>query len=63
MKKLLFVAFIGALVACGEATTETTTTDTPVAAVTADSPVAPVDSPVAPVDSPAAHVDSPAVAK
>jgi len=34
MEKLLFVAFIGDLVACGEATTETTTTDSPVVAAT-----------------------------
>ena len=40
MKKLLFVAVIGALVACGEASTETTTVDTPAAA--------PVEAPAAP---------------
>jgi len=28
MKKLLFVAILGTLVACGETSTETTTTDT-----------------------------------
>jgi hypothetical protein len=39
MKKLLFVAVIGALVACGEASTEETKVDTP---------AAPVEAPAAP---------------
>jgi hypothetical protein len=55
MKKLLFVAIIGTLVACGESSTSTTTTDT--AAVVVDSPKVMVDSPK--VDSP--KVDSPKV--
>jgi hypothetical protein len=40
MKKLLFVAVIGTLVACGEASTEETKVDTPAAA--------PVEAPAAP---------------
>lgn len=63
MKKLLFVAILGTLVACGETTPATTPTDSPAvveAPVTTtpavDSPK--VDSPL--VDSP--KVDSPAAA-
>jgi hypothetical protein len=49
MKKLLFVAFIGALVACGEATTETTTVDSP--AVVAADTTAPVVADTTKVDT------------
>jgi hypothetical protein len=44
MKKLLFVAVIGALVACGESNTEAPATDTPVveAAPAVDTPAAAV---------------------
>lgn len=59
MKKLLFVAVIGALVACGESNTEATTTDTPVVEAPAvDTAAAVVDSAAAVVDSAAAKVDS-----
>ncbi len=60
MKKLLFVAVIGALVACGESNTEATTTDTPVVEAPAVDTTAPavVDSAAAVVDSAAAKVDS-----
>ncbi|MCA0383330.1 MAG: entericidin [Bacteroidetes bacterium] len=63
MKKLLFVAFMGALVACGETATETTTTDSaaaPVADTTAPvaaDTTAPADSTVA---APAADSAAPA---
>lgn len=61
MKKFLFVAVLGALVACGETSAPSATTDSP----KVDSPVVTVDSPkvdspaVVTVDSP--KVDSPAV--
>jgi hypothetical protein len=59
MKKLLFVAIVGALVACGEATTEAEVKDTvtPVPAVI-DTLAAKVDSVGAMIDSTAAKVDS-----
>ncbi len=62
MKKLLFVAFIGALVACGEATTETTTVDSAAAVVDSAATMV-VDSAATVVDSAAAAVvDSAAAA-
>jgi len=54
MKKLLFVAVIGALVACGEASTEETTVDTPAAA--------PVEAPATPDTSATATPDTAAAA-
>ncbi|HSR37943.1 MAG TPA: hypothetical protein VLL95_03435 [Phnomibacter sp.] len=56
MKKLLFVAVIGALVACGESNTEATTTDTPVVEAPA------VDTTAAAVDTTAAVADTTAKA-
>ena len=60
MKKLLFVAFLGALVACGESTT---TEETPVEAVETPAVIdsaaaAVVDSAAAVIDSAAAVIDS-----
>jgi hypothetical protein len=53
MKKLLFVAVIGALVACGEASTEETKVD---------SPVAPVEAPATPDTTATATPDTTAAA-
>ena len=63
MKKVLFVALVGALVACGETSTEAevTTDTTPAAAVeaTLDSAAAAIDTAASKVDSAAnAIVDS-----
>jgi hypothetical protein len=50
MKKLLFVAIIGTLVACGESTSTTTATDT-AATVVDSAPVTTVDTATAVVDT------------
>lgn len=57
MKKLLFVAIVGALVSCGEATTKAENADSTVKA-TADSAMAKIDSAAAKVDSAVATADS-----
>ena len=54
MKKLLFVAILGTLVACGESTTTTPATDSPVVAVDTTTP-APV------VVDTTVHIDTTAV--
>lgn len=59
MKKLLFVAVIGALVACGESNTEATTTDTPVVEAPAVDTTAPaVDTTAAAAADTTAKADS-----
>lgn len=59
MKKLFFVAVIGALVACGEsATTEQTVDTTTVAPAPVDTTAAAVDTAAAAVDTAAAKVDT-----
>ena len=60
MKKLLFVAIIGTLVACGESTTTAPAADT---TAVVDSAAVVVDSAAAVVDSAAVVVDSAAAAK
>jgi hypothetical protein len=57
MKKLLFVAIIGALVSCGEATTATDKVDSTVSAAV-DSAAVKIDSAGAGVDSAVAKADS-----